>query len=156
MNFDYLQPWVFPGHQKIKRQIAVPWIRFGIYNPENPDKKIFIYGLADSGSDLTIVSRDIADYLGYEINEKKGVKIAGVGGGMIEGYAREVGLIIEDTKNKDKTIEYATKIVFSKVKFPQSMPNQSAILGTIGFFTHLNVTFKCPLITIEEKPKRKE
>ena len=70
MIFPYVKVTRFLKHQKIER--LLPWIRFGIYNPEN--------------------------------------------------------------------------------KFPPSMPQQTAILGTLGFFRHFNITFSYPsFIKIESK-----
>ena len=43
-----------------------------------------------------------------------------------------------------KPIIYQDFVAFTYEKFPSTMPQQTAILGTIGFFRHVDVTLKYP------------
>jgi len=46
--------------------------------------------------------------------------------------------------SKNKPITYSDFVAFTYQKFPASMPQQTAILGTIGFFKQVDVTFQYP------------
>ena len=142
MNFPYSKVLDFPKHQK--RERILPWIRFGIYNPKEPKNIIYPIGLVDSGSDVTFITSELGEELGYEI--RKGVKdeLFGVGGGKIDIWFHKVGIILEELKGKE-AIKFEDQIAFSFVSFPQSMPQQTAILGTIGFFRHVSVSFSYPV-----------
>ncbi len=146
MEFPYYRVIDFPKHQK--RERILPWLRFGIFNPQNTSKIIYPLGLVDSGSDLTIINRELGEELGFNIEKGKKEKIYGVGGGHIEGYIHRIGFNIEDLKNKEKSIIYKDFVLFTYGKFPTSMPQQTAILGTIGFFRYLEVTLKYPDVII--------
>lgn len=148
MNLPYLQVIDFPKHQFRKR--VLPWIRIGIFNPQNPEKIIDTVGLIDSGAEITILDREIGENLGYRV--EKGIKeeLRGLGGGTIPGFTHKVGFIIEDPDNTVKQIKYIDFAVFAKNPFPATMPQQTAIYGTVGFFQHLMVTFIFPSqITID-------
>jgi hypothetical protein len=141
VNFEYTKVIDFPKHQK--RERILPWVRFGIFNPDDKDKILYPLGLVDSGSDVTIVNHEFGENLGYSI--EKGVKdqIVGFGGAKVPVFFHPVGFYIYDG-SKEKPIIYQDFVAFSKGKFPSSMPQQTAILGTIGLFRHLKVTFEFP------------
>ena len=143
MNFPYAKVLDYPKHQK--RERILPWIRFGIFNPKSPDNVIYPVGLVDSGSDLTFINYELGEELGFDI--QKGIKdqVLGVGGGKIDVWFHKVGVILEDKKT-DETIKFIDQIAFTYSDFPSSMPQQTAILGTLGFFRHVNVTFKYPVM----------
>ena len=148
MNFPYARVIDFPRHQK--RQRILPWIRIGIFNPEKPDSIIYPLGLVDSGSDITFVTHEIGEQLGYDITSGNKDQVFGVGGGSIDIYYHKVGIILEDKNNKEK-YDFVDWIAFTYKNFPTTMPQQTAILGTIGFFSHLNICFKFPIqITISQ------
>lgn len=145
MEFPYTKVIDFPKHQT--RQRLLPWIRFGIFNPRLPDKVIYPMGLIDSGSNVTIIDHEIGENLGLDIKKvKKGFKgkVYGVGGGFIEVYFHKVGFII-DNEGGEKPIIYQDLVGFTLCQFPSSMPQQTAILGHIGFFNHLEVCFNHPI-----------
>ena len=104
---------------------------------------IYPLGLVDSGSEITFISHEFGEQLGFDI--KKGVKdqVIGVGGASIDIYYHKAGLILED-KAKKEDCKFTDMMAFTYSDFPISMPQQTAILGTIGFFRHLNVCFKFP------------
>ncbi len=141
MNFEYTKVTDFPKHQK--RERILPWIRFGIFNPVNKDKILYLLGLVDSGSDVTIVDHEFGQSLGYNLEKGVEDQIVGFGGAKVPVSFHPVGFYIHDG-SKEKPIIYQDLVAFSKGKFPTSMPQQTAILGTIGFFRHLRVAFEFP------------
>lgn len=122
----------------------MPWIKVGVFNPHNPEKIIYPLGLVDSGSDLTIINREIGESLGYEIERGRKEKIRGLGGGSLIGYIHKLGYIIENPEKPKDIIKYSDIVAFTKNVFPISYPQQTAIFGTLGFFRHLMVTFVFP------------
>ncbi|MBI2588115.1 hypothetical protein HYW31_00155 [Candidatus Berkelbacteria bacterium] len=77
MTFEYYKVLDFPGHQK--RERILPWLRFGIFHPENKSFLLFPLGLVDSGSDISIIDREFAENLGIKV--KKGSR-----GGVVYLY----------------------------------------------------------------------
>lgn len=149
MEFPYFKVIDFPKHQKKER--ILPWIRFGIFNPKDKSSILYPVGLVDSGSDVTIIDYEFAQELGIEIKKGKKSKIFGVGGGKIEAWFHEIGFLIQDNNN-NKPIVYKDLAGFVYERFPLTMPQQTAILGTIGFFRQLKVAFDYPKsIFIEPK-----
>lgn len=139
MEFPYAKVFDFPKHQKRERWL--PWIKIGVFNSQNPANIIYPLGLVDSGSDLTIIDREVGENLGYEIEKGSKVKIEGLGGGSITGFVHKVGYLIQNRINPKDIIKYFDVVAFTKNVFPRSYPQQTAIFGTIGFFKHLMVTF---------------
>lgn len=151
MKFPYTKVIDFPKHQK--RERILPWIRFGIFNPKNESDSNILYplSLVDSGSDITIIDHEFGEELGFEI--KRGVKdrVYGVGGGHIDIWFHKIGLLIHDG-SREKPIIYNDFAAFTYKKFPTTMPQQTAILGKVGFFRQLDVTLRYPKnIFIEPK-----
>lgn len=136
--FPYILVTDFPKHQKRIR--SLPWIRFGIFNPKNPDVVLYPLGLVDSGADITTVEREFGEQLGYSIEKGKKDKIFGVGGSSITTYFHNVGLLVEDLGSK-VVKKYSSWVGFTFQTFPKSMPQQTAILGRLGFFDKFGVTF---------------
>lgn len=149
MEFDYIRVLDFPRHQK--RERILPWIRFGIFNLENKSNILYPLGLVDSGSDATIIDHELGEALGIEIQKGIKEKIIGVGGGSIEVYFHKIGFYIHDGSG-EKPIIYEDFAAFTYGRFPTTMPQQTAILGTIGLFRHVDVKFIYPeKILIEPK-----
>jgi hypothetical protein len=148
VKFDYTKVKDFPKHQP--RERILPWIRFGVFNPKDKSKILYPVGLIDSGSDLTIIDCEIGQNLGFNIKKGKEVDIVGLGGKSIKAYLHQTGFCFNDEDSKEPVI-YEDYIAFTEQPFPQSTPQQTAILGTHGFFNHFNVTFKYPvLISVTE------
>jgi len=141
MKFPYLPVLDFPNHQKRIRYL--PWIRFGVANPKNKSEIIYPIGLIDSGSEITFVDYEIGEKLEFDIEKGRSDKVYGVGGGSIKVYYHKTILYIQD-KDSEEPIMFEDWVAFSKEKFPITMPQQTAILGTVGFFRHLKVTFNYP------------
>lgn len=149
MEFPYFKVLDFPKHQK--RERFLPWIKFGIFSQENKNKILYPIGLIDSGSEVTIVDCEFAEELGIKIKKGKKNKISGVGGGIIEVWFHQVGLLVHD-ESDGRPIIYQDLVGFTYERFPLTMPQQTAILGTIGFFRNLKVAFDYPKsIMIEPK-----
>ncbi len=143
MEFDYIQVLGFnEKHQKVNR--VVPWINITIFNPKSPQKSIDAYCLVDSGSDTTFFTYEIGEYLGIDIPTGKMSLTYGVGGGCIKVFYHNVGIRIEDPKGRQKIIEYEDIIGFTKSDFPNTFPQQTGILGSMGFFRNVKVTLDYP------------
>jgi 8-oxo-dGTP pyrophosphatase MutT (NUDIX family) len=142
MEFPYYKVLDFPRHQKRTR--LLPWMRIGIFNPDNPKKVVYPLGLVDSGSDASIIDRELGEELGYEIEKGQPETIVGMGGGQTPGFIHKLGYLIENPDDSKDIIKYVDGAVFTKNNFPPTMPQQTAIFGTIGFFRHLLVTFAFP------------
>jgi len=56
----------------------------------------------------------------------------------------KVGIRLEDSKNKE-VYDFVEMVGFTRGGFPSTLPQQTAILGTIGFFNHLNIRFSYPI-----------
>lgn len=148
--FPYHKVTDFPRHQK--RERFLPWLRFGIFDPKDETKVVYPLGLVDSGSDITIIDHEFGEELGFGLEEtRKDQKrvVVGVGGGKIEVCLYEVGFLL-DNGSGAKPIRYTDLVGFSRTDFPPSMPQQTAILGTTGFFRKLRVTFNFPKYILVE------
>jgi hypothetical protein len=144
MKFSYIKVIDFPKHQL--RERFLPWIRLGIFNPKKETERIYPLGLVDSGASITIINHEIGEELGFDIKKvKRGLKgqVVGVGGGKIDVFFHKVGFFIHNGSKK-KPIIYEDFVGFTYRQFPSSMPQQTAILGRIGFFNHLKVGFIHP------------
>ena len=142
MEFPYTKVLDFPKHQKRTR--LLPWVRVGIFNPKNPSKIIHTLGLIDSGADISIIDREIGEELDFLIEKGLKEEITGFGGGVTRGYTHKVGYFLENPDNFGDIIKHIDYAVFTKSTFPSTMPQQTAIFGTIGLFRHLMVTFIFP------------
>ncbi|MBI4030031.1 hypothetical protein HY373_02545 [Candidatus Berkelbacteria bacterium] len=141
MTFEYYKVLDFPGHQK--RERILPWLRFGIFHPENKSFLLFPLGLVDSGSDISIIDREFAENLGIKVKKGSRGGVVGIGGGSIEVFYHEIGFYLHNG-GLEKPIIYTGFAAFTFEKFPTSMPQQTAILGTQGFFNMVDVTFRYP------------
>jgi len=142
MIIPYSEIETYVGFKIIRR--LLPWIAVTLCNPKNPSISVSPLGLIDSGSDVTMVDREIGTYLDYKIESGRRDIISGVGGGKTDGYFHEAGFIIYDPRRKEKPIKYLDDVFFAKEPFPKTNPQQTAIFGTLGFFKHTIVTFSFP------------
>ena len=142
MKFDYIRVTQFNDkHQSISH--IRPWIRVGVFNPDYPDSVIYSLSLIDSGSDISFFTNEIGEILKFEIKKGHPALVNGVGGGNITIYMHQVGIIFEDLKTSE-LIKFTDLIGFSTKEFPPSMPQQTGILGTLGFSRNVEVAFKYP------------
>ncbi len=142
MIFPYIKVSNFVSHKLRERYL--PWVRFGIYNPINKSKIVYPLGLVDSGSEITFINHELGEQLGFNIKKGSKLNVKGVGGGSIEAYLFLVGLTIDDEKTNAKPLNIVGQIAFTYSDFPPTMPQQTAILGTAGFFKYFKVTFEFP------------
>ncbi|OGY26711.1 MAG: hypothetical protein A2Z11_04310 [Candidatus Woykebacteria bacterium RBG_16_43_9] len=145
MNFEYVQVTDWYKHQPRKRA-PVPWLRVGFFRPNNAENIIYGMALADTGADINLITRSIGDNLGYNIRKGESDNITGFGGGNSKGYHHQMGYIIEDPHKKEEPITYVGNVVIMEKDFPVSVPQQTAILGTYGFFNHVKATFEFPKV----------
>ena len=149
MRFPYIKVIDFPKHQKRVR--ILPWMRFGIFHPKDPSYVLYPLGLVDSGSDITFINHEFGEQLGFDIKSGKKGEVFGVGGGKIDVYFHVVGFQIHDG-SKEKPIIYEDIAAFTYRDFPSTMPQQTAIFGTLGFFMNVDVTLRYPKeIVVEAK-----
>ncbi len=149
MIFPYVKATRFHKHQRVER--LLPWIRFGVYNPKDKSNTLYPLGLVDSGSEITFIDHEFGEALGYDIKKGKKIEVIGVGGGKIDVYLHKVGIVIGDN-DQNKPLLTEDAVAFTYNEFPSSMPQQTAILGTLGFFRHFSVTFNYPnFIKVEGK-----
>ncbi|MDP2632301.1 MAG: hypothetical protein Q8P25_01100 [Candidatus Curtissbacteria bacterium] len=140
MDFDYTLVTDWPNHKT--RQRYLPWINIGIRKPVS-NETIYPLGLVDSGAEVTMVSREIGEELGF--NFKKAIKdtVMGFGGGVVPVLYLEAEFIIDDDHGK-KPIIYKDLVGFTERAFPQTHPQQTAIFGTVGLFRNVAVAFNYP------------
>lgn len=140
MDFPYTTVVDWPKHKTRTR--ILPWINIGIRKPGGK-AAVWPLGLVDSGADITVVDKEIADELGFSF--KKAIKetIRGFGGGTVNVYVVEAEYEINDNSGKTPII-YRDLIAFTQTTFPQSHPQQTAIFGTIGLFRQVKVVFDFP------------
>ncbi len=126
-------------------QRTLPWIPVTIFNPAKPNKSITVLCLADTGSDQTFFTTEIGIYLGFDIAKGIVSKLYGIGGGQqTVYYFKEVGIKISDPTNKELPIEFVDSMGFTSESFPLQSPQQTGILGTVGFFRNVNMLFNYP------------
>jgi len=109
-----------------------------IYRPKIPmtisykESRIETYGIIDSGSDITILPREIAKILGIELTGKQ-TEIGGIGGGLLKVVIDFVNLNVG-----------GNPIIHAKVHIPTEGSNDAdqIILGHEPLFQEFNITFE--------------
>jgi hypothetical protein len=92
--------------------------------------------IADSGSDYTIVSYEIAPLLGLDLEAGERTSFCGTSGEQQDAYVHRLDIVIE---NADNSVRYATDVAFASL--PRSV---AGLLGRVGFFDRFVVTFNQP------------
>ncbi|OGI14982.1 hypothetical protein A3K63_03080 [Candidatus Micrarchaeota archaeon RBG_16_49_10] len=111
-----------------------------IYRPKIPvtfrkyKKEVSLIAIIDSGSDATILSKEVAEQLGLAIGGKKGT-LEGIGG-VVETVEFPVNLVISKKRVKEHIPQMPVKVLLS------DSPVEDAILGRIPFFSNFDITFK--------------
>ena len=113
---------VYPGTKALLKPLITVVLRY-------QDKKQKLFTLVDSGADVCLFPKDVADILGIDIKNGAMVFITGIGGGQIPFYFHEVEILLG---------EYQVK---TKVGFSNSHIGVSGILGQQGFFDNFIVSF---------------
>lgn len=94
-----------------------------------------IWAVLDTGADITVLPRALAEEIGVTILAGEKRTARGVSGEAMEIVAGEVGLEIGDS---DETHRWSSLIGFADFAHPKQ---QRAILGHVGFFDQFRVTF---------------
>jgi len=98
MDFDYATVIDWPKHKARTR--ILPWINIGIRIPNNTDETVWPLGLVDSGTDITIVDREIGEELGFNFQKAQKDTTTGFGGAKVEVLIMEAECVIDDNKGK--------------------------------------------------------
>lgn len=85
--------------------------------------------IVDSGSDITLMDFDIAQFLEIDLAQCKEVNLGGITGRSV-GYTSEVSIVVEKFQR-----EVAIPVVFTKEL------NTGILLGQVGFFDNYTITF---------------
>lgn len=96
-----------------------------------------VIGLLDSGADLSVIPKDMAELLGIAIENKKVEESRGIGG-AVKSVRTTMGLIISDNKNHEK---YELNVPVSVILEGDPPP---ILLGRAGFFDNFVITFDEP------------
>jgi len=126
-------------------EVIRPWIDIELFNPLTKKHTGFLCScLVDTGSDATFFNEELGQYLGYDIGAGEYREITGVGGGSVKAYFHEVGIRVNNPVGKEKPIDIVDSMGFVPGGFPISNPQQTGILGSVGFFRYVNVYFSYP------------
>jgi len=143
MNFPYSQVTDFKLGRRTKRNL--PWLPIELSLNDSFTNSIMPLGLLDSGSGISIVTREIADGIGIEdIKNGPPITLKGVGGGELVGYVHEIYHRLHDPMARESSIVFRGKIAFAEYEFPKTMPQSTAIWGRISVFSETIVTFDDP------------
>jgi len=92
-------------------------------------KHILQMAIVDSGSDITLMDFDIAQFLEIDLSKCREVNLGGITGKGV-GYVSDIAIVVERF-----TKEIAVPVVFTKEL------NTGILLGQEGFFDNYKVTF---------------
>ena len=111
------------------------------YRPKIPitlsydGKSIDVIGLVDSGSDVSVIPKGLAEYLGLELNGKS-YEIEGVGGKKIETVNTFVNLTVQKGNER-----YHLRLPV-RVAIKEEDQSEDIILGREVFFNEFDITFE--------------
>lgn len=101
-----------------------------------------VEGMVDSGADMCIFSRAVAEDLGIEVDAGQRFNLAGVTGDSEPYFVHDVDILIGGLK-------YSTKIGFTLT----NAPFRYGVLGQYGFFSAFVVKFDFQGGAIEVQPR---
>ncbi len=120
------------NYKSVKRPdgtlVRIPSIPVTFFGKENFDS----IALVDSGADISIIPKDIAEILGLKIDEKKIDKVYGIGG-TVRAIESNVNINIQKG-HENYNFNLPIKVVLDNYDFP-------IILGRIGFFDKFIISF---------------
>ena len=93
------------------------------------DKHILQMAIVDSGSDITLMDFEIAQFLEIDLATCDRVNLGGIIGKSV-GYSSEVSIVVEKFKK-----EISIPVVFTEEL------NTGILLGQTGFFDNYKITF---------------
>lgn len=97
--------------------------------------RIETLGLLDSGSDLTIFPKDVAEALGMNLSGNK-TEIKGIGG-SIESITENVSITVDNRKEKVTIPSMNVRVSTSK-----DSPIRDILIGRMPFFEYFDIEFK--------------
>ena len=135
MQFDY-RDFILPDG---KTRIARPMIECAMINPKT-HKGLLVAGLIDSGSDSTLVAREVAELLGFGIDTKKMKETMGIGG-SINTVRENVTLLFRETE-KRHILENVPIDIDVSSSSESTAGSIEVIFGRRGIFTEFDIEFK--------------
>lgn len=103
-----------------------------------------IWGLLDSGADITLLSASFAQLFQIDLRKGKSTELFGVlEGSGFRAYLHQVNLSVKDLGSVDTVVAFT-----NSEKYPDHM-----ILGRRGFFDHFTITFREYSKQVEITPK---
>jgi len=111
-----------------------------IYRPKIPiilrkyRKQVTLPATIDSGSDVTVIPREVAEFLELDISDKKR-QVDGIGG-AVQTIETTVNLEISKGRTKEYIPHMPVKVLLTK------SPINDILLGRVPFFSKFDITFK--------------
>jgi len=111
-----------------------------IYRPKIPitlrryRKQVTLAATVDSGSDFTVIPKEIAEFLELDISGKK-YSVDGIGG-TVQTIETTVNVTISKRKTKVRIPQMPVRVLLTK------SPINDILLGGIPFFSRFDITFK--------------
>lgn len=138
MKFPYFK---LPNLDPKKKSVSVPWIPVKV-RANDAEKKFLM--LVDSGADLCILDKDVADFLGLNIHDGEYEKTGGIGESADIYFFDNIYINIGGE-------EIQTKCGFKDGYLANGLI--SGVLGRQGFFEHFKVCIDEKSKEIELKPR---
>lgn len=124
MKFPYIK---FPSSDPKRKWISRPYVPIKIIGQKGVWEG---YGLIDSGADKSLLNTEIAEEIGFNLDENKLEKFSGIEGGNLEAKIAKIRLQIAGFEE--------IKIVAGFV----NSPTVGVILGQEGFFDEFRIKFE--------------
>jgi len=123
-EYPYSNVW----HGEQDFVIKQPRIEIDIFKG---NKSFHQSAIVDSGSDLILLSADIAPVLGINLLGCKSMSVRGITGSRVDGYLCEIGVRVEKFE----------EIVHVLAVFVEDL-HTNMLLGQHGFFRHFRIKFE--------------
>lgn len=137
MKFPYIK---FPSSDPKQKWISRPYVPLKIIGQKGSWEG---YGLIDSGADRSLFNMEIAEEIGFDLDECQLENFSGIEGGKLEAKITKIRLQIAG---------------FEEIKIVAGFVNSSAvgvILGQEGFFDEYRIKFERDNGTFEVIPVRR-
>ncbi|MBU1000155.1 retroviral-like aspartic protease family protein [Patescibacteria group bacterium] len=124
MKFPYIK---FPSSDPKQKWVSRPYIPLKIIGQKGIWEG---YGLIDSGADKSLLNTEIAEEIGFDLNESQCENFSGIEGGKLKARVARIRLQIAG---------------FEEIKIAVGFVNSAAvgvILGQEGFFDEYRIKFE--------------
>ena len=118
---------LLPGSEATYR----PYIQMGLSNPHNQKQTPRIRGLIDSGANVCLASRDIALWLGIQLDQKEDTIPIGTANGTTSDAVKKTVILMTEAGRYECPFFFIDGI----------SPDEPPLLGQLGFFDHFKVCF---------------